>query len=487
MMKQLAALLLLFPFDVFAQTTAYDSLDAFIRKEAGAFHIPGLAVGIIKNNQIVFTKGYGLTSTINGQPVTGHTIFPLASCTKAFTAAAMGILADEGKLQWNDKVITYLPEFALSDSWITRELTISDILSHRSGLESFEGDLLWYGSNYSRNEIVKRIRHSPIRNQFRVEFGYQNVMYLVAGLIIEKVSGMPWERFIKERILTPLHMQQSTGSSVSLPASGNYASAHLKNKPVAPLNLDNIAPAGGINASVEDVCKWVQLWTGKGRVADKVILNESSYEAITGFKTILPGTADRGYGYGWYISYKNGKKVLNHDGAIPGIMCSISVTPEDSTGIIILANKISYLNSQLITHLYEYLEAGTLDWQHADSTLYGKNRQFYWDQERDTTKLNSTIPGAMQYTGIYTDKAYGNAKISCIGNYLILQFIPSKGPFTGRLYYNSANKCTVVFNDAFIPAGEVLFERNSKHQVEGFTMNIATNDFHFEHLHFIKQ
>ena len=225
-MIKLFILLFLLPNFIFAQQQETDSLDVFISKQVKDYNIPGLAIGIIKNNQIIFKKGYGITSIIDSFPVTTQTVFPIMSCTKAFTAAAMGILVDEGKINWNDKVIKYLPDFKLSDPWITKHLTIADILSHRSGLESYEGDLLWYGTSYSRQEIVKRIQHSAIRNNFRIDYGYNNVMYLVAGLIIEKVTGQTWDNFVKEKLFLPMSMNSSSTSIKQMVKEKSYAQPH---------------------------------------------------------------------------------------------------------------------------------------------------------------------------------------------------------------------------------------------------------------------
>lgn len=179
-MKKLLILFVLLPNFIFALQKETDSLDAFVAKQVKDYKVPGLAIGIIEAGKVVFKKGYGVTSTIDNFPVTTQTIFPLSSCTKAFTTAAMAVLVDHGKINWNDKVTKFLPDFKLSDPWITKELTISDILSHRVGLNSYDGDLLWYGTNYTQKEIVSKIQYSPIRNNFRIDFGYSNIMYLVA-------------------------------------------------------------------------------------------------------------------------------------------------------------------------------------------------------------------------------------------------------------------------------------------------------------------
>ncbi|MFH2004631.1 MAG: serine hydrolase domain-containing protein, partial [Bacteroidota bacterium] len=187
-----------------------DSLDAYIRAAVDSLGVPGLAVGVIKDSTIVFAKGYGLNNVNDINAVDEETIFLIASCSKAFTAAAIAILVDEGKLDWDDKVADYLPDFQLHDPYVTREMRISDLLTHRSGLATFDGDLLWYGTNYTRAEVIQRIREMPLKNSLRYKFGYSNLMYITAGEVVEAVSGQTWDDFLKEKIFTPLGMKRTS-------------------------------------------------------------------------------------------------------------------------------------------------------------------------------------------------------------------------------------------------------------------------------------
>ncbi len=484
-MKILAIFIVLLPSLILAQQPI-DSLDYFIQKQVIDYKIPGLAIGVIKDNEVVLKKGYGRISTTDSLPVTTQTIFPILSCTKAFTATAIGILVDQGKLKWDDKVTKYLPHFKLSNQITTNKLTISDILSHRSGLEGFEGDLLWYGTDYSRQEIVRRIQYSPLRNTFRKDFGYQNVMYLVAGLIIEKVTGETWNEFIQKEIFLPLSMSSSSTSINALLKGKNHAHPHLKDKPIPLLNMDNIGPAGSINSNIEDMLTWLQLWMDEGAYKGKQLLSKAAFQIITSPKVKVSNKSDESYGFGWYIEDEKDGKVLSHGGGMPGYKSLVMVIPQSRVGIVILTNKISYINEQLAGVLLDYMTSTSMNWELADRQLYGKNFRFSWDEESDS-KYQAFIPNLSGYQGVYEDTAYGKAIIEDRNGQAFLSLLPSKKQFTGQLYYLGRDKLKVVFYDGFVPAGEVLFYRGADKKLRGFKLNIESSDFHFKYLNFIKK
>jgi CubicO group peptidase (beta-lactamase class C family) len=375
-MKTLIILFLLLPSFAFAQQQQIVSLDSFISKQVQDYKIPGLAIGIIKNGKVMFKKGYGITSTTDSVPVTTATVFPIMSCTKAFTAAAIGLLVDQGKVGWGDKVVHYLPDFKLSDTSITNELTIADILSHRSGLESYEGDLLWYGTSYSRQEIVKRIKYSAVRNRFRKDHGYQNVMYLVAGLVIEKVTGQSWDDFIEAKFFSPLSMKKSSTSIKEMVKAKSHAKPHLTSQPLALMNLDNIAPAGAINSTIDDLLNWLLLWIDKGMYKGKKLFSELTYDTITTEKIKVSSSSDESYGFGWNIGYANGKKVLAHGGGLPGFKSYAIIMPENKTGVVILTNKLTYLNEELAGIILNYLNGEETDWKNAEKICMAKTSIF---------------------------------------------------------------------------------------------------------------
>jgi len=486
--RKIFVILLVIPHFVFSQCLTMDSLNMFIAKQVRDYKIPGLAIGIIQNDSVIFKHGYGMTSTSAGLPVTTQTVFPISSCTKAFTAAAIGILVDEGKLSWNDKVIKYLSDFKMSTPWITKELTISDILSHRSGLATYVGDLLWYGTDYTRDQIINKIQYLPIRNNFRVDFGYSNLMYLLAAKIIERVSGQTWEQFIKEKLLIPLSMLNTSIGTTQMEEMGNYALPHLQDKPFQPVNMDNIAPAGGINSNIDDLMKWVKMWIGNGRIGNNVIINTNPVETITSIKTLTSASSDNGYGFGWFIKYQNGQKIIYHDGGMPGYKSNIIILPKSGDAIVILTNKISPLNDQLINVILNYLaNSKKINWAEADKNMFFKDKVYRWDKKRnDGTKLKSFIPHIVDYTGVYEDAVYGKAIIKQEKIKATLTLLPAKKLFTGTLYYLAPKKLEVIFKDVFISPGEIIFDKKNN-RIYGFKMNIPTNDFHFENLYFKKR
>ena len=226
-------------------------VDQYIQKSKDDWKVPGVAIGIIKNDSLVFAKGYGLRRIDKKDKVDENTLYGIASNSKAFTAAAIAILVDEGKVKWDDPVKKHLPYFELYDPYVSNNMTIRDLLCHRSGLKTFSGDLIWYGSNYSRKEVVQRAKYLKPSYGFRSHYGYSNIMYLTAGLVIEAVSGKTWDEFIKERIFIPLGMNNSNTSESVIVKQDNYAMPHITYKEeIIPYNYvkwDNIAPAGAMN------------------------------------------------------------------------------------------------------------------------------------------------------------------------------------------------------------------------------------------------
>ena len=261
-------------------------LDAYIAKAVKDYETPGLAIAIIKDGQIVLNKGYGLRDLGKKDSVTANSIFGIASCSKAFTATAVGMLVDDGKLSWDDHVIDILPDFQLHDPYVTRELRVIDLLCHRAGFNTFDGDLLWYGTSYDRDEVVKRIRHLPLKNSLRYKYGYSNVMFITAGEVIEAVSGKSWDAFLKERIFTPLGMENTNTSVKDFASTTERAMPHVKGIVSPDINYDNSGPAASLNSSVNDLTKWMQFWLNGGKVGDQQLLSESSFRKITSSQTV---------------------------------------------------------------------------------------------------------------------------------------------------------------------------------------------------------
>lgn len=277
----LLLLLLVFPVFVHAQTLdeRLREIDAYAEKARQDWGLPGMAIAIVKDGKTVFAKGYGVRDINKPEKVDENTLFAVASNSKAFTTASLAILVDEGKLGWDDKVIKYLPDFQLADAYTTREMTIRDLVSHRSGFDTFSGDLLWYETTYTNDEIINRLKFLPPKTSFRSAYGYQNLMFIVAGRVLEKVSGMNWADFVRTRILTPIGMNATRTSIKDYKTGDNIAIPHNesggKGLRVLPQgNVDGAAGAVRINSSVNDMAKWLRLQLGRGKFDGKQIFSE---------------------------------------------------------------------------------------------------------------------------------------------------------------------------------------------------------------------
>src|SRR5262245_61871773 len=272
-------------------------LDTHVARVLKEFEVPGIAVAIVKDGRVVLAKGYGVRKLGENTPVDEHTLFGIASNTKAFTSAALAILVDEHKINWDDPVTKHLPNFQLYDPYVTREMTIRDLLTHRSGLGLGAGDLLWWPpTDYSREEIIKRFRFVKPASSFRSRYAYDNVLYMIAGQIIPAVTGKSWDDFIKERIFRALSMDESNTSVTAFRPGDNIATPHAPVEghiqPIKPIALDNVGPAGSINSNVSDMSRWVmiQLFHGRVPVVDNTLqlFSERQSREMWSPQTITP-------------------------------------------------------------------------------------------------------------------------------------------------------------------------------------------------------
>ena len=287
----LLAVALTFAATGFAQLPAsLNGFEAYAEKAMKDWEVPGMAIAIVKDDKIVFAKGFGVRKVGETTPVDERTIFAIGSSSKAFTAAALATLVDEGKIKWDDRVTKYLPDFETYDPYVTRELTIRDLLTHRSGLE--RGDMLWYGTENSRDEILRRTRYIKPTWSLRSNFGYQNLMYLAAGQVVAKVTGSSWDDIVAQKIFTPLGMASSSTSIRTFKNGDNVANPHGKIddkvQAIAWRNIDNIAPAGSINSNVVDMAQWLRLQMGKGTYETKKV-----FSAATSNEMHMPQTVMR--------------------------------------------------------------------------------------------------------------------------------------------------------------------------------------------------
>ncbi|MFN9800871.1 MAG: serine hydrolase domain-containing protein, partial [Bacteroidota bacterium] len=312
-------------------------------------------------------QGYGVANASTNEPVTDETVFAIASNSKGYTAAALATLVDKGKIKWDDKVRKYLPEFELYDPYVSNELTIRDLLCHRSGLATFSGDVMWYGSSHSRAEVLRRARYLEPVSGFRAQFGYQNILFLAAGEIIPAVTGKSWDEYITQQFFSPLGMTRTSTSILNLPGNGAAAPHNeVKGKlvPIPWVNWDNIGPAGSINSCVKDHAQWIRLQLGKGTLegreywkaarTDEMWENNTPVRVSNWQRQHMPSRHFNGYGLGWQLMEYRGEKVVSHGGGYDGFISQTVMVPGKNLGFVILTNSNNSLPSCL---MFEVLDA----------------------------------------------------------------------------------------------------------------------------------
>ena len=325
------------------------NFDALVARAMKTFEVPGMAIAVVKDGKVVLAKGYGVRKLGDPAPVDARTLFGIASNTKVFTATALGLLVEEGKLAWDAPVTRYLRWFQLSDPYVTRELTVRDLLVHRSGLGLGAGDLLLFPeTTYSRREIVERLRDVPLATSFRSAYAYDNVLYVVAGELIEAVSGKSWEDFVSERILGKVGMASSRPRHSADPALANVAIPHAPLETgVAPQPIDendNMNAAGGIMSCAEDMARWMLVHLDEGRLADGTrLFSERTGRELATIVTPIPISTPpaelaalrmnfNGYGLGLRVNDYRGLKIVNHTGGLTGYVSRVLMVPELELG-----------------------------------------------------------------------------------------------------------------------------------------------------------
>ena len=425
----------------FAQerTQAPPHLDAYVARVQKEFEVPGIAIAIVKDGNILLTKGYGVRKLGDPTPVDEHTLFGIASNTKAFTAAALAMLVDEGKLSWDDPVIKHLPSFQMYDPYVTRELTVRDLLTHRSGLGLGAGDLLfWPGTTFTSEEIVHRIRFLKPATSFRTRYAYDNVLYLVAGQVVSAITKRSWDDVIKERIFARLGMNESNTSAKALKPNMNVVSPHTKIEdrltPIPFVDLDNTAPAGAINSNVVDMSKWVLLQLDRGRIrgtgdSKERLFSEAQSRTMWSVQTpqnvgepppelAALRTNFAGYGLGWGLNDYRGRKIVSHTGGLAGMVSRVALIPEINLGVVVLTNQeAGAAFSAISLHVMDYyLNAPATDWIGGFKTVVDRGNAAAKEavaKQQGARAANSRPSLSLEkYAGRYNDAWYGEVTIA---------------------------------------------------------------------------
>jgi CubicO group peptidase (beta-lactamase class C family) len=491
-----------------AQVLSSAQIDSLAELTLKTFNVPGIAVGVVKDGQLIHAKGYGVRSVATQQKVDENTLFGIASNSKAFTTAALAMLVDEKKLNWDDKVRKYIPDFTLYDHFVSDVFTVRDLVCHRSGLGLGAGDLMmWPDSNKnSVNSIIHNLRYLQPVSSFRTKYDYNNNLFIVAGEVIARVSGMSWDEFIEKRIMAPLGMKMSAASRMRLKDKSNITEPHIPVNGI--LQVSNIHwsetanAAGGIYTNISDLSKWVIMQLNKGKygesLKEKMFSEQQQIEMWnlqTPVKVNSPGyynTHFNGYGLGWFVSDVNGYKQVTHTGGLAGIVTQVVLLPELNLGIMVFTNQQVGAAFQAVSNSIKdgYLGLSKKDWVKELKERVDKVHAEADAKEKEVTaqleaqqKNKMMKPDVTDFAGTYNDLWFGKVSLTA-GKSGRLLFKSEYSPrMRGELYYYKANTYVVRWNDRSFDADAfVSFDLDKNGKATGFKMESYSplTDFSFD-------
>ena len=470
-------------------------IDSHINESLAQYEVPGLSIAVVKDDKIVLAKGYGLIELDKPQPIDENTIFAIAPNSKIFTATAMGLLDHEEKLTWDDPVIDHLPDFQMYDPVVTRKITIRDLLCHNCGLATYGGDLTWFGANYSRDEVYRRIRFQKPTYEFRTGYGYCNLMFLVAGRIIPTVTGgTTWDEFIKERFFIPLNMTRSNTTVTELKNVDNVAIPHTRDKGKVVkipylFNADTCGPAGAINSTAHDMAQWLKLQLAKGSYNGKQIVSESVIEetrkshnlrsasTLASVQKTLPAVHFMTYGLGLGLRDYHGRIVYSHGGELPGMFSYVVIVPEEDLAVVVLSN----LDGHSLSSALAFYVIDSYIGQDAQATsdrffkVYKEDLAKEEKKEADllASRIENTKPShpLADYTGSYTNSLYGPAEIIKKKDAIELH-LSAHPDIIGRLSHFQYDTFLCTFSDFTWGKSLLHFELNDKGKVKQFKIAV---------------
>lgn len=489
-----------------AQVITSAKIDSLTELTLKTFDVPGIAVAVVKDGKVIHAKGYGVRSLNTKQKVDENTLFGIASNSKAFTVAALGMLIDDGKLKWDDKVTDYIPEFRMYNPYVTEEFTIRDLLTHRSGLGLGAGDLMFWpdSSDFTKADMIHNLRYLKQASSFRTKFDYDNNLYMVAGEVVARISGMSWEDFIQKRILNPLNMNSSAPSYKLLKNKSNVIDPHAPVDGVVKVirrDWNEAAnAAGGIYSNLPDMCKWIimQMNNGKyGKDSSKQLFSADVHEEMWTPQTIIPvhgespyNTHFASYGLGWFLSDVHGYKQATHTGGLAGIVTQVTLIPELQLGIIVFTNQQSGAAFTAITNTIKdsYFDIKGRNWvkiYHDRVVANEANAKEITDKvwaDIEAQQKNNTKPDVSLFTGTYTDKWFGDVTISLKNGKM---WFTSKRSFllNGEMFPYKGNTFIVKWGERSMDADAfVMFDLDNDGKASGMKMKAISplTDFSFD-------
>lgn len=468
-----------------APPEALAGLDAYVEAGMAEWKLPGLAIAVVKDGKVVYSRGFGVRERGKDGPVTDGTLFAMASNSKAFTATALGMLAAEGKLRWDDKVCDRLPEFQLADAAATRALTVRDLLCHRVGLGTWQGDLIWYGSDRTTSEVLERVKFLKPDHDFRDRYAYCNLTFLAAGELLKRASGDSWNAFVERRLFGPLGMGRSSTSIRALEGQEDVARPHTliedEVKAIPYRNLDNCGPAGGINSCVRDWARWMLMQLGEGeiegvRVVPAWVIRETHSPqnlvrpTSPAQRALFPSSHFFAYGLGWFMQDYLGRMVLSHGGGMDGMLSLTVLVPEEKMGVVVLTNydEQDFYRAVPFRVVDAFLKAPEprRDW---GAELLKRRRE---NEAKEKTvlegkALEDVSPprrpqlGPSRYCGNYRNAALGSATVTQKDGKLWLEVERNAG-LRGELKPKDGDLFEAAWSDAFFKTSPVPFRLDGR-------------------------
>lgn len=485
------------------------ALDAYCQKALKDWNVPGFSLAIVKDGKVLVARGYGVRELNKPEPVTENTLFAIASNSKAFTAGAIAILVNDKKLNWDDRVQQHLPWFQVfDDPWISHEARIDDLLCHRIGFKTFSGDLIWWNTPYTAEEVVRRARYLKPQFGFRRGYGYSNIMFIAAGEVIAHVSGEPWTQFVRTRILDPLNMTNTALAVAELKTRPDVATPHGadddgKPCPIAWQAWDSTSAAGGVISSAADLSNWLRLqlnqgeWNGQkfwtAAQTWKMWSMHNPMAFTPGSITNDPNFSLNGAGLGWFLADYRGEFIVRHGGAYDGMFSHTLMAPKKKIGVVVLSNGMTGLPGSVANYaLDELLGQHERDWsaenlKKAAEAREKKKKGKSGDAEK---RIKNTKPSLAleKYAGRYGGAMYGDADVTFEKGKLVLKFIPNPD-LTADLVHWQHDAFEVKWHKkhAWFGDGKAQFLLNARSEVTEFKMDVPNEDFWFDELEFKKR
>ncbi|WP_222611093.1 MULTISPECIES: serine hydrolase [Undibacterium] len=488
-------------------TITSEQIDRVVESAMKTFNVPGISVAVIKDDKLIHAKGYGVRDIKSKLPMETSTLVGIASNSKAFTAAALAILVDEKKLSWNDKVNNIIPEFKLYNPYVTEEFTVLDLMTHRSGMGLGAGDLMFFpdGSDFTIKDVIHNLRYLKQTSSFRSQFDYDNNLYIIAGEVIKRVSGLSWEEYIEQKIMQPLQMNASAASITRLKNAGNKVEPHvavngqLQVVPFRPNEVINAA--GGIYSNIDDMSKWVRMQLNKGSYGDKRLFSEQAQHEMWSPHTIIQmgpnggpyNTHFNSYGIGWGINDVKGYKQVSHTGGLLGMVTQVTLIPELKLGIVVLTNqeqgaafsaitntiKDSYFGMPVVDRVKEFADRQAKRNGEADKMVAE-----IWKAIDEQTKANGKVKlNTAPYLGTYKDNWFGEVSIS-VGKNGQMQFASKRSPaLIGDLSFYKGSTFVVRWHDRTFNADAfVNFQLDTDGNASAISMKAISplTDFSFD-------